>query len=272
VAELDTGTEDLRARVTDDGVAVLTMNRPERRNALSPEMTAALAATLAAVERDDAVGAVVLTGAGTAFCAGGDVKRFAAGDGGVHGGFEARLSQQRAAHRSTALRLWEMAKPTVAIVNGAAAGAGLSLALACDLRYAADSAVFTTAFAKVGLAGDFGGSWFLTRLVGPAKARELYFFADRVSAAEAERIGMVNAVLPAAELADAAMAKVTALARGPRIALRYMKENLNRAMTHDLVDCLDAEAVPHLRAFDTEDHKEAAAAFVAKREPRFVGR
>jgi 2-(1,2-epoxy-1,2-dihydrophenyl)acetyl-CoA isomerase len=268
--ELDTGTQDLGACV-QDGVAVLTLSRPERRNALSPAMLRALGRSLAEFAADAEVGCVVLTGAGGAFCAGGDVKGFAAGDG-TRGSFEERLTAQRLAHRQVALRLWEMPKPTVAVLNGAAAGAGLSLALACDLRYAADTAVLTTAFAKVGLAGDFGGTWFLSRLVGTAKARELYYFSDRVGAPEAERLGLVNAVFPAEALRGEALDRARRLAAGPRVAHRYMKENLDRAVTGTLAECLDIEAVHHLRTFDTEDHREAAAAFVDKREPRFTGR
>jgi 2-(1,2-epoxy-1,2-dihydrophenyl)acetyl-CoA isomerase len=270
MGELDTGTPDLRARISD-GIAVLTMSRPERRNALSTAMLDALGRTLVEVERDPQVGCVVLTGAGGAFCAGGDVKGFASGAG-PRGPFEDLLQTQRQHHRQTSLRLWEMAKPTVAILPGAAAGAGLSLALACDLRYAAETAVLTTAFARVGLAGDFGGTWFLTRLVGVAKAKELYYFSERIDAAEALRLGLVNEVFPADRLEDAAMARARRLATGPAVALRYMKENLDRAVTHDLPDCLDLEAVHHLRSFNTDDHREAAAAFVEKREPRFRGR
>jgi 2-(1,2-epoxy-1,2-dihydrophenyl)acetyl-CoA isomerase len=269
--ELDTGTPDLLGTV-EDGVAVLTLSRPERRNALSPEMLTALAAQLVAVEADPEVGCVVLTGAGKAFCAGGDVKRFAAADGEARPGFEQRLATQREGHRRVALKLYELRKPTIAMINGPAAGAGFSLALACDLRYAADSAVLTTAFAKVGLAGDYGGSWFLTQLVGTAKARELYYFSDRLGAAEAERIGIVNAVFEADKLSEQALDLARRLANGPRVALGYMKENLNRAVTGSLADALDTEAVHHLRTFDTEDHKEAAAAFVDKREPTFRGR
>jgi 2-(1,2-epoxy-1,2-dihydrophenyl)acetyl-CoA isomerase len=269
--ELETGTPDLVGAVVDR-VAVLTMSRPERRNALSPQMLTALAEQLVAVEDDPEVGCVVLTGAGTAFCAGGDVKRFAAADGQPRPGFEDRLTAQRAGHRRTALKLHELRKPTIAMINGPAAGAGLSLALACDLRYAADSAVLTTAFAKVGLAGDFGGTWFLTQLVGPAKARELYFFSDRISAAEGERLGLLNAVYDADKLRDQVLDLARRLANGPAVAYRYMKENLNRAITGTLEESLDIEAVHHLRCFDTDDHREAAAAFVDKREPRFTGR
>src|SRR3954465_13354493 len=171
--DIDTGTSDLLARV-EDGVAVLTMNRPERRNALSGEMLDALARTLAQVEIDDEGGCVVLTGAGGAFCAGGDVKGMAEGADGARS-FDALVHRQRLNHHATAGRLHRMPKPTIAAIPGAAAGAGLSLALACDLRYGSSRALMTTAFARVGFAGDYGGTWFLPRLVGPAKARELYF-------------------------------------------------------------------------------------------------
>jgi 2-(1,2-epoxy-1,2-dihydrophenyl)acetyl-CoA isomerase len=271
---IETGTEHLLASV-DDGVATLTMNRPERRNALSGEMLEGLAAALAAVELDDSVGCVVLTGAGGAFCAGGDVKSMAASDGAGRGGvdrFDASIHRQRLMQRATSGRLWDMPKPTIAAIPGAAAGAGLSLALACDLRYAVEEAVFTTAFAKVGFAGDYGGTWFLTRLVGSGKARELYYFADRMTAPEALRIGLVNDVFSSSTFEDEVRARATRLAHGPSVAYRYMKENLNRAVHGELGECLDMEAAHHIRTGRTEDHREAAAAFVEKREPRFSGR
>jgi 2-(1,2-epoxy-1,2-dihydrophenyl)acetyl-CoA isomerase len=272
--DIDTGTTDLLARV-EDGVAVLTFNRPERRNALTSPMLAALGQVLAEVEVDDDVGSVVLTGAGKAFCAGGDVKVMAGADGA--GAREAvtidvRVHRARLAQRATSNRLWEMPKPTIAALPGAAAGAGLSLALACDLRYAVDSAVLTTAFAKVGLSGDYGGSWFLTRLLGPAKARELYYFSERIPAGEAERLGIVNAVLPEDKFEQHVMERARLLAAGPRTAHRYMKENLNRAVYGRLAECLDLEATNHVRTTQTEDHEEAARAFVEKREPNFRGR
>jgi len=264
---LETGTPDLTATI-DDGVAVLTMCRPQRRNALSLDMLTALGRALNEVDDDPAVRVVVLTGAGGAFCAGGDVKGFAerADDG---PSFEERLRVQRVKHRTTTLRLWELTKPTVAVLPGPAAGAGLSLALACDLRYAADTAVLTTAFAKVGLAGDFGGGWLMSRLVGTAVARELYYLSERLDAAEAHRLGLLNAVFPAADLEKRSMERVRRIADGPATAIRYMKENLNRAEEVGLADYLDLEAIHHQRTFDTTDHREAARAFVEKRAPRF---
>lgn len=268
---IDTGTDHLLAEQVD-GVALLTMNRPDRRNALSDPMLEALGRVLAEVEADDSVGCVVLTGAGGAFCAGGDVKSMAGGGGGGSTGFDARVHRQRLNQRHVSQRLWEMPKPVIAALPGAAAGAGLSIALACDLRYAADGAVLTTAFARVAFAGDYGGTWFLSRLVGSGKARELYYFSERVSTDEALRLGLVNAVFPSDRLHDEVMTLAAKLAGGPRVAYRYMKENLNRAVHGELGDCLDLEATHHLRTGLTDDHREAAAAFVEKREPRFVGR
>jgi 2-(1,2-epoxy-1,2-dihydrophenyl)acetyl-CoA isomerase len=281
MTEIDTGTSDLVGRV-DQGVGVLTMNRPERRNALSGAMTAAIARVLAQFEVDDEVGCVVLTGAGGAFCAGGDVKAMAENtDNGGRGAgrpetrrstIDESIHLQRLNQRATAGRLYEMPKPTIAALPGAAAGAGLSLALACDLRYAAESAVLTTAFARVGFAGDYGGTWFLTRLVGPSRARELYYLSPRITAAEAERLGIVNAVFSDDRLEDEVLDIARRLAAGPRVAYRYMKENLNRAIFGELGECLDMEAAHHIRTGLTEDHREAVAAFLDKREPVFRGR
>jgi 2-(1,2-epoxy-1,2-dihydrophenyl)acetyl-CoA isomerase len=271
---LDTGTEDLRAEI-DNGVAVLTMNRPERRNALSEAMLSAMGTVLAQVESDEAVGCVVLTGAGGAFCAGGDVKGMAArsGDGdGAGRSVDAAIHRQRLSQRATSGRLWSMPKPTIAAIGGPAAGAGLSLALACDLRYCVPGAVLTTAFARVAFAGDFGGTWFLTRLVGSGKARELYYFSERLTAEEAERLGIVNAVFPADDFEQQVMTRARRLAEGPSIAYRYMKENLNRAATGELGECMDLEVTHHVHTGLTEDHREAARAFVDRREPRFHGR
>jgi 2-(1,2-epoxy-1,2-dihydrophenyl)acetyl-CoA isomerase len=268
--ELATGTSDLLAHV-EDGIAVLTMNRPERRNALSTEMLEALGNTLAQCESDTGVAVVVLTGAGGAFCAGGDVKGMAAREG-VGDDIDTRIHRQRLSQRATSGRLYQMPKPTIASLPGAAAGAGLALALACDLRIAADSAVMTTAFAKVGFSGDYGGTFFLTRLVGSAKARELYLLSDRVTMAEAERLGLVNWVVPAEQLMARTMETARRLADGPRVAYRYMKENLNRAVAGEFTDCLDLEATHHIHTGLTEDHREAAKAFVEKRTPEFKGR
>lgn len=269
---LDTGTDHLLARI-EDGVAILTMNRPERRNAFSGEMVSALGEVLAQCETDSEVGAVVLTGASGAFCAGGDVKGMAERrDDEPRLDLDSRIHAQRRSQRATAGKLHAMPKPTIASLPGAAAGAGLALALACDLRIAAENAVMTTAFGRVGFSGDYGGTYFLTQLVGTAKARELYFLSERIDMNEALHLGLVNWVVPAASLEAKTMEIARRLATGPRVAYRYMKENLNRAARGNMEECLDLEATHHIHTGLTEDHREAARAFVEKREPKFKGR
>jgi 2-(1,2-epoxy-1,2-dihydrophenyl)acetyl-CoA isomerase len=269
---LDTGTTDLQAEL-DAGVLTLTLNRPEARNAMSDAMNKALARQLAWAELASEVKCVVLTGAGKGFCAGGDVKGMAARN--ASGGeltLDESIHRQRVNQRATAGKLFSMPKPTIAALPGPAAGAGLSLALACDLRIRASTAILTTAFAQVGFSGDYGGTYFLTQLVGAAKARELYYLSERVSADEALRLGLVNWVVEPDELAAKTREIARRLASGPTVAYRYMKENLNRAMAGDVDDCLDLEATHHVHCGRTEDHREAAKAFVEKREPVFSGR
>ncbi len=270
---IDTGTNDLLATL-DAGVLTLTLNRPEARNAMTGAMTAALADQLGWAEFERAVKCVVLTGADKGFCAGGDVKGMAAsGDGTVGDNtIDGAIHRQRVNQRATAGKLFKMPKPTIAALPGAAAGAGLALALACDLRIMSSNAILTTAFARVGFSGDYGGTYFLTQLVGSAKARELYYLSDRVSAEEALRLGLTNWVCAPEDLAAKTREIAGRLATGPTVAYRYMKENLNRAMAGDVDDCLDLEATHHVHCGQTEDHREATKAFVDKREPVFNGR
>lgn len=269
---LDTGTPDLLATL-DDGVLTLTLNRPQARNAMSGEMNDALAQQLAWAELDRSVACVVLTGAGQGFCAGGDVKGMDSRNsgGGEPETIDQAIHRQRVNQRATAGKLFKMPKPTIAALPGAAAGAGLSLALACDLRIMARTAVMTTAFARVGFSGDYGGTYFLTQLVGSAKARELYYLSERVNAEEALRLGLTNWVCEPEDLQARAAEIARRLASGPTVAYRYMKENLNRAMSGEVDDCLDLEATHHVHCGQTADHKEAAKAFVEKRKPTFQG-
>ena len=269
-----TGTEDLLADL-DQGVLQLTMNRPQARNAMSRPMVAALAEQLGKAELDPEVRCIVLTGAGKGFCAGGDVKGMAAsGDGTVgQNTIDGAIHQQRVNQRATAGKLYSMPKPTIAALPGAAAGAGLSLALSCDLRIMASNAIMTTAFGRVGFSGDYGGTFFMSQLVGTAKARELYFLSDRVSAEEALRIGLTNWTCEPEELAAKTREIANRLASGPSVAYRYMKENFNRSISSgDVDDCLDLEATHHIHCGQTEDHRNATKAFVEKREPVFQGR
>jgi 2-(1,2-epoxy-1,2-dihydrophenyl)acetyl-CoA isomerase len=272
---IDTGTEECLARL-DDGVATVTLNRPERRNALSHAMLEGLARALESCEASREVRAVVLTGAGRAFCAGGDVKSMAeAGDptpGGGPATFDEAVHRQRLSQRATVGRIYRMPKPVIGCIPGAAAGAGFGLAMACDLRIAGEGAVFVTAFARVGFTGDYGLPWLLPQAVGRAKALELFYNSDRVTAQEALALGIVNRVVPDAELERETIALARKLATGPAVSFRYIKENANKACSQDLEDFMDGEVMRHLTAGRTEDHREAVKAFVDKREPTFKGR
>ena len=273
MTEIDTGTDVMLGR-KEGRVAVLTFNRPEARNALHSETYEAFGRVLPMLADDDEIGAVMLTGAGGAFCAGGDVKNMSARNSGAAPApptFEASIEDLRSRQRTVSGQLHTFPKVTVAAIDGAAAGAGMSIALACDLRVGSPRALFTTAFAKVGFSGDFGGSWFLTQLVGSAKARELYLTADRVDAENAQRLGVLNEILDG-DFESAAVDYTRRFADGPIVAQRYIKENLNRAVIADLPTCLDAEAAAMTRCRQTDDHKEAVEAFVAKRPPVFHGR
>ncbi len=273
---IDTETEDLLAHV-DGNVGVIMFNRPERRNALSNAMYGGFDRALMAMTLDADIRVVMVTGAGGAFCAGGDVKsmneshRTGATRPGRSNNYDDSVAQLRNSQRAISLALHQFPKPVVAALPGAAAGAGLSIALSADIRLAAERAVLVTAFAGVGASGDFGGSWFLTQLVGTAKAKELYFTSPRLTAAEAHGLGMINQVLPDIGFESAALAWCQSLAERAPIATRLMKENLNRAITSDLATALDAEATNMVRAMSTADHREAAAAFVEKRTPIFRG-
>ena len=252
-----------------DRVATLTLNRPERLNALSTPIMDGLLEALPRLAADPQVAVVILTGAGRGFCAGGDVKGMAEGTSQL--GMEDAVQRLRGRMEVSRL-LHEIPKPTIAMVNGPAAGAGLAMALACDLRIASASARFITAFVKVGFSGDFGGSYFLSKLVGTGKARELYYTGEPLSAAQAMELGMVSRVVPDAELAAATMALATRLARGPGVALGLMKRNFNAAESGTLSELLDLEALHQVSAAKTEDHREAARAFVEKRAPVFRSR
>jgi 2-(1,2-epoxy-1,2-dihydrophenyl)acetyl-CoA isomerase len=252
-----------------DRVATLTLNRPDRLNALSTPILDGLLEALPRLAADPEIAVVVLTGAGRGFCAGGDVKSMA--DGSIQMGVEDAVARLRRRMEVSRL-LHHIPKPTIAMVNGPAAGAGFALALACDLRIAAQSARFITAFAKVGFSGDFGGSYFLSKLVGSGKARELYYTGEPLDCDQALALGIVNQVVPDAELSGTTMSLAKRLARGPSIALALMKQNFNAAETGTLSEILDLEALHQIKTGRTEDHLEAARAFVDKRAPVFRGR
>lgn len=275
-AVIETGSDDLVGRKVGH-VAILAFNRPERRNALSSGVYTGFSNALPAIAEDKDIRVLMLTGNGGAFCAGGDVKamnennRSTASGGPTAASVESKIADLRARQRSVSLALRQLPQPVVAALPGPAAGAGFSIAMAADMRIAAERAVLVTAFSGVGGSGDFGGSWFLTHLVGAAKAKELYFMSPRMTAAEALALGLVNRVLPDEGFDDAALDFCHELAARAPIAIKYMKENINRAQSASLADALDAEAAAMVRTMSTADHREAAAAFVEKRQAIFGG-
>jgi 2-(1,2-epoxy-1,2-dihydrophenyl)acetyl-CoA isomerase len=275
-------TEDcLLTQLNAAGVMTVTLNRPAARNAFDTRMQRLMVELFYDLSRNPEVRVVVLTGAGTAFCTGGDVKSMGApdpddplaqrlGTDPVWLDLEARVDRLRRFTQSS-LMLHQMGKPTIAMVRGAAAGAGMSLALACDFRIASQTAFFLTSFAKIGMSGDFGGSYFLTKLVGPAKAKELYMLGDRIDAHEAQRLGLLTRLVEDAALESETAAFALRLAGGPPVALRYIKENIHAAMDEMLEPACEVESRNMIRTRLTQDAKEAMAAFLEKREPRFRG-
>jgi 2-(1,2-epoxy-1,2-dihydrophenyl)acetyl-CoA isomerase len=265
---LETGSPQLLYSL-HDRVAVLTLNRPEAKNALSDELSPALRRMIRQCADDAGVGAVLITGSGRAFCAGGDVKGMGNASGKSKLPFDERLADLQQRQRTLTGALLELRKPTIAALPGAAVGAGLAIALACDLRLAAESAFVTTGYARVALSGDYGISALLTRAVGSPRARELMFTSRRVDASACLAIGLVNQVLPDAELQDAAFELARELANGPTDALRSIKDNLDDALAVDFGASLNREATRLLRTAGLPDHAEAVRAFIEKRAPVF---
>ena len=252
-------------RSASDGVLTLTLNRPEALNSFTVEMKEELLAALKGAARDRDVRVVVLTGAGRAFSAGQDLKERQA-PGVADLGAELRLR-----YNTIILAMRRLEKPIIGAINGVAAGAGISVAMACDIIIASENATFIEAFLRVGLVPDTGSTWFLPRLVGPARAAEMMFTADPVDATTAERIGLVNRVVPADRLMDEAGALAARLAKSAPIALALAKRALNRAFDTTLDEALDYEAQLQSIAGRSSDHKEGVAAFVEKRAPDFRG-
>ena len=264
--------DELKVEVKNH-VGILTLNRPDKLNALTKTMGDVAVEALQDWATNPDVGAVIVTGAGRGFCAGGDVSAM---DRGTEMGAKgATLEQKVDLLRERQLWPWllyTIPKVTIAVVNGPAAGAGLGLAMSCDLRIASDQARFGTAYARVGYGGDYGTTWQLTRLVGQAKAKELFFLPDMITATEAQQLNLVNRVFPHEKLWDEAMTIAERIASGPLMSYRYMKANINDSGTVDFRTMLNREAETHVRCGETEDHKEGVRAFMEKRQPVFRGR
>ncbi|SDE27978.1 Enoyl-CoA hydratase [Bradyrhizobium brasilense] len=270
--KIETGTDELLC-VIRDRVAVITLNRPDARNSLSDTLTPALRTIIKTCGENPEVGVLLVTGAGKAFCAGGNVKGMGAhrDKKKLEMSYEDKVADLQERQRLLTGALASVRKPTIAALPGPAVGAGLAIAMACDIRIAAQSAFISTGYLRVALSGDYGMAWLLTRLVGTSRARELMFTSEKVDAARCEQIGLVNRVVPDETLQDEAFALAKSIAEGPTLALRYMKDNLDEALQFDFATARDHEAERLIRLTTTADHKEAVQAFIEKRKPVFRG-
>lgn len=254
-------------------VLTLTLNRPDRRNTMTEALSDDLYRAVSKAAENHEVRCLVLTGAGKTFCAGGDMEVM---DGFSPEGGEERSQEELIAMLREGMKLvellHEMPKPTLAVINGAAAGAGLMFALACDMRFCLDTAKLTTAFSMIGTSGDSGISYFLPRIVGPAKAAELMFSSEVITGAQAHEIGLVTKVASAEEFEAASRAFAKHLANLPTLAIGLMKRNLAASSSSTLSEILDLEADSMVRSMDTEDHRNAVQAFINKQQPKFEGR
>jgi enoyl-CoA hydratase/carnithine racemase len=258
---IDTGTGELLCAIRDR-VAIITLNRPEVRNALSDNLTPALRTMIKTCGENPEVGVLLITGKGMG--ANRDKKK-------LEMSYDEKVADLQERQRLLTGALVSVRKPTIAALPGPAVGAGLAIAMACDIRIAAQSAFVSTGYLRVGLSGDYGIAWLLTRLVGTSRARELMFTAEKVDAARCEAIGLVNRVVPDAKLQDEAFALAKSIAEGPTIALRYMKDNLDEALLFDFSTARDHEAERLIRTTMTADHREAVQAFIEKRKAVFNG-
>ncbi|MBR1204773.1 MULTISPECIES: enoyl-CoA hydratase [unclassified Bradyrhizobium] len=270
--KIETGTDELLC-VIRDRVAVITLNRPDARNSLSDTLTPALRTMIRTCGENPEVGVLLITGAGKAFCAGGNVKGMGANRDPkkLEMSYEDKVADLQERQRLLTGALASVRKPTIAALPGPAVGAGLAIAMACDIRIAAQSAFISTGYLRVALSGDYGMAWLLTRLVGTSRARELMFTSEKVDATRCEQIGLVNRVVPDETLQDEAFALAKSMAEGPTLALRYMKDNLDEALQFDFATARDHEAERLIRLTATADHKEAVQAFIEKRKPVFRG-
>jgi 2-(1,2-epoxy-1,2-dihydrophenyl)acetyl-CoA isomerase len=260
---------DLLRFEVGDGIATITLNRPEKLNAFTNEMLEDWLAALERCRTDPEVRVIVITGTGRAFTTGGDIEGFSASAKQTPADIKARLVDgiQRLPRKMA-----EIDKPIIAALNGFATGGGLDVALGCDIRFAAESARFAETYARMGLIPGAGGAWLLPRIVGTAKALELFWGCEWVEAAEAERIGLVNKVFPDAALMESTYAFARKVAEGAPIAVQMLKRVVRLGLDKDLATALDLVASNMTIVRSSEDHAEAVAAFKEKRKPRFTGR
>lgn len=255
--------EQVVLQTVENGVAWLRLNRPQSMNAVNAAVRAALADAVRDAERSPDVKVVVVTGTGRAFCSGADVREFAAREGAVEA--------IRKEYERILVGLRTMPKPTIAALNGVAAGIGASIAMACDLRYATPEASLVEAFVKIGLTADGGASWFLPRFLGSAKALEMIYTGDQLSAADAERFGLYNRIVPGDQLEATVRELAERLAAGPTMALAAAKRSVNHSMDATFEDALDFEFLLQGVQMQGQDFREGVTAFLEKRKPQFRG-
>jgi len=249
-------------------IVTLTMNRPDRLNALNNELSTALNEALIRIANDPAVHVVVLTGAGRAFCAGGDLGAIGKGR---ERGDATELGPLLRSGMQAVLNIRTMPQPVIAAVNGPAAGAGMNLALAADIRLAVDGSAFGQNFAKVGLFPDYGGTYFLPQLVGPSVAAEMFYTGEMIDAATAHRLGIVNHLYPADQFESAVAALARKIAEGPQVAIRAVKKSIFNKEKELLMEALEQEVQAQLKCFHSHDCLEGIRAFMEKRSPKFQG-
>jgi 2-(1,2-epoxy-1,2-dihydrophenyl)acetyl-CoA isomerase len=249
-----------------DGIATLTLNRPDKLNAINKDLAIALNESLGRLTTDKSIYVVVITGAGRAFCSGGDLGLI--GEGRKNND-TTELEPLLRAGMHAVLKIRSMAQPVIAAVNGAAAGAGMNIALAADIRIASESATFGQNFIKVGLFPDYGGTYFLPQLVGPARAAEMFYTGDMIDAKEAQRLGIVSRVVPGAQLEAETRALAKKIADAPSVSIRAMKNALFGSHKLELEKALDDEVEQQLKCFRSQDCREGISAFLEKRAPKF---
>ncbi len=264
LTKLNTGTDQLLCEIREK-IALVTLNRPEKRNALGDKITPALRKTLSLLENDKDVKVVIITGSGRAFCSGGDIKDMNS-DKKIQLSMDSQISELIKKQNELTLRLFNLKKPTIAMIPGPAAGAGFCIALACDLRIASNNALFSTGYRNVGLPGDYGGTWLLTKLVGPTLAKRFYFSSEKIAAQKALDLGIITDITSEAELENSTFLLAKMIADAPPTAIYNMKKNINHSMYSSLEETLKIEAIDTIRAINSEEHKNAVREFINLRK------
>ena len=273
ISELETGTRQLLAHIHGK-VGILTLNRPEAKNALSDELTPALRKKIAELNEDKRVTSLIITGTGDAFCAGGDVKSMNSSKD--KGWTEEKTEEEtikdlQQKQITLTAALYNFTKPTIAVLPGAAAGAGLSIALSCDFRFASDNAFAVAGYGRIALTGDYGITWLLTKLIGPSKAKDMLFSNRKINAEEGLKIGIFDKIFKYEDLLKDSLEYAKMVGSFSPLAIKAMKKNINNSAEINLVEALDQEAIDLIKVSKSKDHKEGVSAFVEKRKPSFTG-